>query len=147
MKNAVTGNAAQVSLQCESLSFTEPFNITIQAKTGDAAVKVSRVYLRVVGCEELEVPDIDVVYDQDGDEYRRSETVGASNYTLDLEIEVTGAQVLDANSSHEWESQVQLPEDALAIYRGYYCQHTYKAFAGLDCFGNDPDSGWIELEE
>ena len=147
MKNAVTGGAASVYIESENLSFTEPFKIKVIAQTGDAPVKVSKVYLKIVGTEEVEVPDVDVVYDDDGDEYRRAETVWASNETIELEILMAHGQELEANETYEWETEVELPEGAPAIYRGYYCQHTYQAFAGLDCFGNDPDSGWIELEE
>jgi hypothetical protein len=44
MKNAVTGGAAKVSIDCGKLSFDEPFNIVVRAKTEDAPVKISRVY-------------------------------------------------------------------------------------------------------
>ena len=30
-------------------------------------------------------------------------------------------------------------------FTGRYARHYYQVFAGMDCFGNDPDSGWIRL--
>ncbi|NVK72170.1 MAG: hypothetical protein HWE24_01715 [Oceanospirillaceae bacterium] len=146
MKNAVTGGSAKVYIGSEAVSFTEPFKVVVKTQIGDAPVKVSRVYLKIVGREEVEVPDVDVVYDDRTDEaYRQVETVWASNDTIDLDITVANGQELEANEVYEWEIEVELPKDAPTIYRGHYCQHTYKAFAGLDCFGNDPDSGWVEL--
>lgn len=147
MKNAVTGGAAKVYLDCEALSFTEPFKVTVRAQTDDAPVKIDRVYLYIKGYEEVEIPDVDVIYEEDGEANRRVEIVRASNQTIDLDITVADGQELDANESYEWEVEVELPEDAQPVYRGRYCQHTYRAFAGLDCFGNDPDSGWIDLHE
>ncbi len=147
MKNAVTGGAAKVYLECEELSLTEPFKVTIKAQTDDAPVKISRVCLRIVGCEEVQVPDVDVIYDEEGNGQRRTETVRASHETVDFEITVAHQQELEANQFYEWETEVELPEDALAIYKGRFCQHTYRAFAGLDCFGNDPDTGWVELRD
>ena len=147
MKNAVTGGAAKVYLDCEQLSFNEPFKITIKAQTQDAPVKISRVYLIIKANEEVEVPDIDVMYDEDGDANRRVETVYASHTTFELETTVTDGQELQANQSYEWQAEIKLPANAPAAYRGRYCQHTYRAFAALDCFGNDPDSGWIDLHD
>jgi len=147
MKNAVTGGAAKVYLDCDRLSFTEPFTLTIRAQTGDASVNVSRVYVKVMGKERVSVPDIDVIYDDDGVGQRRSETVRASHRTVQLEVTVADGQTLEPNESYEWEVAVELPSHAPSIYKGRYCQHSYRAMAALDCFGNDPDSGWIELHE
>lgn len=145
MKNAVTGGAATITLDTEGFSLTETFKITIKAQTKDASVKVDKVYLRIHGFEEIEVPDVDVIYDEDDNTHRRIETVYASHTTVELEITAANAQELEPNQSYEWEVEVKLPEHAPAIYHGQYCQHVYRAFAGLDCFGNDPDSGWVEL--
>jgi hypothetical protein len=148
MKNAVTGGAATVVLECDQLSFTAPFTVVVKVTTESAPVKVNSVYLKIKGHEEIEVPDVDVVYDDEEEEtYRRVEVVRAFDDTVNLEIEVAGAQELEANQSYEWKVDVELPSDAPAIYEGRYCQHTYSAFAGLDCFGNDPDSGWVELSD
>ena len=147
MKNAVTGGAAKVYLDAEELSFEQPFKITNRAQTADAPVKISRAYVQVRGYEEIQVPDVDVIYDNDGDAQRRVENVSASHKTLDLEITIAEGQELEANKSYEWETEIQLPSSAQAVYNGRFCRHTYKAFAGLDCFGNDPDSGWVDLHE
>lgn len=147
MKNAVTGGAAKVYLDCDKISYDEPFKLVVRAQTADASVKVSRVYLKLEGKEEVSVPDVDVIYDDDGGSQRRTETVYASHRTVELELTVAEGQDLEANESYEWEIEVELPTHAPAIYEGRFCQHSYRAFAALDCFGNDPDSGWVELHD
>ena len=145
MKNVVTGGAAKVYIDSDPIQYDQPFNVTVRAETGDATVDVSRVYLKIQGEEEVEVPDVDVIYDSEGDADRRVENVGARHKTVQLELTVACGQELAANQSYEWQIQVELPSNAPNIYRGRYCQHIYSAYAGLGCFGNDPDSGWVEL--
>ncbi len=147
MKNAVTGGAAKVYLDCEHISYTEPFQAIVRAQVGDAPLKINRVYLKIEGREEIEVPDIDVMYGEEGDSHQRVETVHALNKTVDLEITIANSEELKANDSYEWTADVELPSNAPSIYKGRFCQHIYQAYAGLDTFGNDPDSGWIELNE
>ncbi|WP_087026196.1 hypothetical protein [Thaumasiovibrio subtropicus] len=145
LTNAITGGAATVTLQCDRISFNEPFKVVVTAVTESTSVKLDRVYLYLQGYEEVEVPDVDIEYEDDGDVRRRTETVRASNETVDLDITVAEAQELEPHQTYEWEVEIELPSDAPKIYRGHYCQHTYRVLAGLDCFGNDPDSGWVEL--
>ncbi len=147
MKNVVTGGAAKVYLDSETISYSEPFKVTIRAETGDSPVKISRVYLYVKAREQVSVPDVDVMYDDNGNESRRMETVRASHETVNLDITVASGLELEANQTFEWEVEVELPSDAPTIYNGRFCEHTYRAFAGLDCFGNDPDSGWVDLHD
>lgn len=145
VKNAITGGAAKVYVDCDNFSFDEPFTVTIRVQTDDAPVKMDRAYLYVRGEEQVEVPDTDVIFDEEGGSQRRVETVYASHETVKLDITAAEGQELEANQSYQWEVEVELPSNAPLIYRGRYCQHLYSIYAGLDCFGNDPDSGWIEL--
>ncbi|AWB66655.1 hypothetical protein C2869_09515 [Saccharobesus litoralis] len=145
VKNVMTGGAAKVYFDSEPLRYNEPFTITVRAEIDDADIDCDRVYLKIKGAEEIEVQDVDVIYDRDGDVDRRVETIHAQHKTVEMELTVASGQKLEANQSYEWQIQVELPSNAPNIYRGRHCQHTYYAFAGLDCFGNDPDSGWLEL--
>lgn len=145
IKNVITGGAAEVYIDCEKMSFDEPFRVVIRATTDDAPVKISRVYLKVVGNEEVNVPDVDIEFENNGEVHRKVENVQAEQQTVNLEITVAEEQELAANQTFEWEVEVELPSNAPQIYKGHFCQHIYVAQAGLDCFGNDPDSGWVEL--
>lgn len=147
LKNVVTGGAAKVYLDCPKIAFDAPFTVTVRAVADDAPVKINRVYLKICGTEDVEVPDVDVVYDEQDNPHRRREVVCASRDTVEFELTVANALEMAANQTLEWEVEVTMPAHAPAFYRGYYCKHAYYAFAGLDCFGNDPDSGWQELKE
>lgn len=147
MKNAMTGGAAKVYLDSDPVTFDEPFKVRIRVQVDDAPLKINRVYLYVKGEERVEVPDFDFEYDIDGNSHRTSETVRASEETVDLDISVAEGQELEANESYEWEVEVELPSHAPAFYRGRFCEHVYTAYAGLDAFGNDPDSGWVDLHQ
>ncbi len=146
IKNFITGGAAKVYLDSSEIVFGEQFELRIRVQVDDADLKIDRVYVEIEGIEEIEVPDVDVIYEEDGEEERRLEIVRAETTTTELEITVDDGQVLNANEKYEWTVNIELPSDALPPYNGQYCQHSYMARASLDCFGNDPDSGWIELD-
>lgn len=147
LKNTVTGGAAKVYLESEAVTFEEPFELKVTAQIDDADLKINRVYVEIQGIEEVEVPDTDVVYEYDDDDYEvRREIVYAQAETLTLELTLEHAQELKANELYEWTTNVELPNDAQGFYEGHYSRHYYIARASLDCFGNDPDSDWQPLE-
>ncbi len=145
IKNAITGGAAKVFVDAESPKMGEPFTVTVRAQSQGATVKYDRVYLYIRGWEEVAVPDIDIAYDEDGEVRRKQETVRASDTTFNHEMTVSAAGEIAENGSEEWTVQVDIPTSAPPPYRGKYTTHYYEIYAGLDCFGNDPDSGWVKL--
>ena len=145
IKNVLMGRAAKVYLDTPIVTFGEPFNVTIRAQVQDADIQVNRVYFEIQGREEVEVPDTDVVYEVDGDHQRRTELVRACCSTIEIEIAVAETQELEANQEYEWTATVELPRNAMPTFIGRFCRHYYVARASLDCFGNDPDSGWQDL--
>lgn len=147
MTNSLTGGAAKVQFDCPDFSYAGPFRVMIQVETYDAPVNVRSVYLNICGKEEVRVVDYDVEYDYDGDRRTTRETIHSTTETVDLRIEIDGEQVLEPNETYNWEVEVELPDQALPVYYGEQCRHTYTGQAGLDCFGNDPDSGWYQLHE
>jgi len=145
LKNAVTGGAAKVYIDVGVVTRGEPFQLTVRAQAEDADVKYDRVYLKVEGVEEAEVPDSDIVRDSDGDTHRRREIARARCTTFELESNMAPGGELQANQTGEWTVQVEIPSTANPEFSGRYARHYYQVFAGMDCFGNDPDSGWVRL--
>ena len=145
VKNAITGGAAKVHVTAGPVKRGEPTTITVTAQSTGGEVKYSRVYLYIEGREELEVPDTDVYYDEDGDSRRRTETVRASATSYEAEINVGEGGVIEGNGTAEWTCEITIPENSPAEFRGKYSEHYYRVQAGLDCFGNDPDSGWVRI--
>lgn len=136
MANAITGNAAKVSVTAAPITIGVPFELTIQALAGDSSVSYARVYVKVRGLEKIELHD----RDRDGTErIRRQES------TFETELVVEGVGELAANENRTWSCEVTIPTTAPAVYRGKYAEHYYEVQAALDCTGNDPDSGWVRL--
>jgi len=132
-------------VECDPLVFATPMSVKIKVQTKDSAVKIDRVYLKIKGEEKVEVQNTDLYRNQNSKHINYTETVRASYITVERDLTVADAQELEANSPYEWTCKIELPADAPPVYRGVICKHTYYLQAGLDCFGNDPDSGWIEF--
>mgnify|MGYP003385421596 CR=1 FL=1 len=145
-KNSITGGAAEVDIEGDELIFGQPFTLTVVAKIGDADLKVNKVNLHIKAVEEIGGLRHEVVIEDDGQSRRHVSEVSNFENTLSFELRVADAQVLSADEVYRWEVEVELPENAQPVYVGEYCRHYYKAQASLDAFGNDPDSGWLELE-
>ena len=145
LKNAVTGGSAKVYVDVQHAKLAEPFEVVIRAQPQGCDVKFDRVYLDVEGMESVEVPDYDFEYEEDGVRRRRTEIVRKKAKTVDLKMTVADAGEIKEGETGEWKIEVRLPEGSIPEFRGKYSRHSYRLRAGLDCFGNDPDSGWIDF--
>ena len=144
--SAITGSGAKVHLEIIEPALQEPFMAKITAEVGDGELKIKKVYFFIRAKEEVEIPDLDIAV-QEGDGFSvRNENVKAETETLRLDIEVSGEETLAGNQTYEWECEIVLPEEALPTFNGVNAHHIYSIQAGLDCFGNDPDSGWLEVD-
>ncbi|MBF0187254.1 MAG: sporulation protein [Magnetococcales bacterium] len=137
MTNAITGGAAKVDLEVLDPTVRGPFTVVVRALVGDADLEINRVYVKVCSEEEVEPRG---VYDAEGNELEIEVQTFAAEY------EVAGAATLPAGSEHEWAVEIELPEGCQPSYKGPNAEHEWEFFAGLDAFGNDPDSGWIDVE-
>lgn len=138
-KNFITGGGATVTLQVGQAQLGAPIPVLVQASVADAPLSVARVYIIARAEESIRMTVRD--RDDPGDRDRVSE----NNDTFRQEFPITGPLQLEANSQHEWQGQIQLPESCQPTYVGHHANHTWKFQAGLDVKGNDPDSGWIEV--
>ncbi len=148
MANAVTGGAAKVSLEVIDARLTAPFEVVVRAQSQGVEVKYSRVYLQIEGVEEVALPEPedqpDMPKPADGEKHKH-ESTSARTLLLDLELPVAGSGVIAENATAEWRVKVELPKNAAPVYAGKNAKHYYRILAGLDCVGNDPDSGWVRL--
>ena len=148
VKNMVTGGGAEIIVATEQTenSLDQPLIIHIKAMIKDADIKIDKVYLYIRATEEVVARDIDMVRDRDGDFERYVEDVSNTVQTFKTEIVVDGPQTLDANETYEWTTEVDLPSNLNGTYRGENASHEWEMYAGLDAFGNDPDSGWVRFD-
>jgi hypothetical protein len=145
LKNAVTGGAAKVYVDVQNAKLSEPFEVTVRAQPQGCDVKFDRVYLDLEGIESVEVPDYDFEYEEGGEKRKKREIVRKSAKTVDLKLTVADAGEIKDGETAEWKIEVNLPDGSIPDFRGRYARHSYRIRAGLDCFGNDPDSGWIDI--
>jgi len=142
--NALTGGGAKVWIEAAAPSFTDPFEVKVKASVGDAPLDVARVYLFLEGHEEVRIPASRNCYDQQGNMTHMGDET-AHTTTVSVDVGVSGREMLSANQEYEWSVQVDIPDGSPAVYKGRHCVHVYRIKAGLDCSGNDPDSGWVDL--
>lgn len=140
-KNFITGGGAK--LYVEQLS-SEASNVTckITCHVADADINVSRVYLQIRAEERIELLD----YDFDIEGHRHRERIEREVITYEHEMEIGEGQTMEANSNHEWEVTIPVPENVAGTYQGVHATHVWEVLAALDKSGNDPDSGWQEIE-
>ena len=143
---SLTGGAADVSLKAEPFVLGSPFTIVVSATIDDQDVQSRGVYLKIEGLEEISIPREDVIYeDNNADPGRHRERIRARAQSFSMEYPVAEGGELKADSSHEWPVEVTIPNQAIPIFEGRFSRHRIRAKAGIDCSGNDPDSGWIDL--
>lgn len=144
LKNVITGGAADVEFVSEPATLGNEFGISVTAIVKDTDLKVDRVYIKIEGIEEVEVPY--TKSNDGGSDGSKKKIARANTSTFELEVMVTDVQVLAANERYEWSVKALIPKGVLPVYEGKYCNHYYRARAFLDSKGNDPDSGWQSLD-
>jgi hypothetical protein len=139
-KNLVTGGGAKVQVQVDGDARRgQSISVTVRAQIAGGAMNVSKVYVRVRAVERIEMTVRD--RDDPGDRDR----VNEHWESFSQEFPVTGPLELEANSQHEWSAEIQLPSSAPATYLGRNANHVWEFQAALDVKGNDPDSGWQQI--
>ena len=143
--SAITGGAAHVTVTVGEFTRGQEGQAVVRCQAKDAEVKYDRIYLKVRGIEHVEVRDRDMVAGHHGDVHTRVEVGRGSRETFGDEIAVAPGGVLAANEVAEWTVSFTIPESANGAYDGILASHHYELFAGMDCWGNDPDSGWVQF--
>lgn len=139
--SAVTGGAAKVYIDVGEAQrgFSAP--VTVRA-VAEAELKVSSVYVLVRAQEHAEVMDTDMKATGG----IKREKVRGSHKSFDSKLELAGAMTLEAGREYTWEGQIEIPGHVAPTFHGTIIRHVWQVQAGLDAFGNDPDSGWQEIQ-
>lgn len=139
--NVVTGGAATVTVSTMGEAKRgERVHYIVEANA-KAECKVDAVYLLVRCREEADVQDRDF---DDGQVER--EIVRGRKTVWETKVDVSGAEVIEKDTGRAWQSSFDLPADALPTVRGQMVRVVWEMQAGLDMFGNDPDSGWVQFD-
>lgn len=140
--NVVTGGAAKVSVSVNGTPTRgETLWVMVEAQA-DADCKVDKVYLNIRCREEADVVD----RDRDSDGSTSKETIRARKTVYESTHEIEGACEIQAGNGMAWQRGIKLPDDALPSVHGKMVRVVWEMEAGLDMFGNDPDSGWVQFD-
>ena len=158
MANAVTGGGAKVSLQIGDAVLGAAIPVTVTAVVSDGAnVDIKAVYILLRGMETAKV-DPNKLRGAGGipsnmDAGKMAGSAMGQGRLLDYKVEsftgrveIAPAQTLEAGQTYTFEGEIRLPGGAQGTFIGKQISHTIQAQAGLDAAGNDPDSGWIDMQ-
>lgn len=144
IKNSITGSWADVTIEALEPKIGEEFTVIVHVAVKAEDIDIDAIYLKVRSEEIVNLPS-----------YHFSGLDGYDPFHYDIDesvmhyedsFEVTGAQHLEANQEYSFETKVLLPESSYSTFKGKLSSHEWLFYAGLDMKGNDPDSGWIEVE-
>ena len=137
----ITGGGATVSLRVGPAALGAPIPVVVTAQIEGAPIKASKVYVAARAVESVDL----VHRDRDGGQNDR-DRVQQTEITFSQEYVIHGPVELAANSTHEWRGEIVLPANAPPSYRGKMAKHEWSLLAAIDVTGNDPDSGWTEIQ-
>ena len=144
IKNLVTGGSAKVRLEIGAVKQSQPFKIMMQVAVAEETLKIEGAYLLIQGIEDISVPHRDLSNRNEKGTVKE-EMIRSHTVTSEQKIEISDDLELDANEKYIWNAVAELAPRNQPAYVGKYCKHYYRIKAYIDCYGNDPDSGWINL--
>lgn len=124
----------------------QPVQLLITCAVEDKALDVKKIYLQVRASEKVTVRNVERARKMGDRVDTRREDVSESTQTYSTEIQLSGPQQLNANESYEWPAEFVVPAHINGTYRGPNASHEWSVYVGLDVAGNDPDSGWVQVE-
>ena len=138
--NAVTGGAAKVELELLTLNAMpgEKVKVRIKATSTGAKVESKGVFVDLHGMEQIRL--------KRGAAANLNEDVSVQKTTLEQEIPLAPAFVLEPNESKVFEGEVIIPMTAQPSFAGAFASHEWKLRGRIEAFGNDPDSGFMAIK-
>ena len=145
LKSSLTGSWADVTLDVAPAQRGETAAVTVDVAVKSETIRIKRVYVQF-RCTEA----VKILNHQTGKRDAEGQTividVRKSERLLNEEIVLAGAQELAAESHHHFEGELRIPAHLPASFEGRHASISWSAKASLDMKGNDPDSGWQNLE-
>lgn len=133
--SAMTGGSAKVSIEYnhQQLKPGDPLQVKVTVVSMGKEVKSAGVFVDIYASEQGQVKC-----------NHCQQMVNIKHETVKQSIPVGPAMVLQPNESKTFESTINLPMGQ-PTYNGQV-RHTWQIRGRLDAFGNDPDSGFQNLE-
>ena len=141
--NQVAGTSAKVTLTAEASSIKGAIKVNITAVIKDKELPINKVYLYVRSVEKINIPKQNL---PGGSSQHQNSLILESDVFQKQEFTISAAETLEANKTYNWSYELTLPAHATPSFSGKYTKHIWQFYAGLDSKGNDPDSGWVDIE-
>jgi sporulation-control protein spo0M len=134
---AVTGGAAKVTIEYPQHAVFpgDSILVKITATSTGAELKSKGIFVDLRSTEEVRLRKGDSNIDDE---------VTASKTIFNQEIQIAPAFVLPPNETKLFEGQVQIP-NGQPSYNGAFTTHEWSIRGRVEAFGNDPDSGYLQL--
>lgn len=143
MINSVTGGWADVTLTIGEAVRGEPVPVMVRVHVKSSKIDISNVYLNIECNEVVDIPHYRAF---DNDDHDIDHVHVFTESTLfENTIRIASAQTLEAGGDYEFGTELTLPTEVPGTYRGRHSGIAWRAQAGLDMTGNDPDSGWVDF--
>ena len=139
---SVTGSAAKVDIAIGDATIGETCSVRIEA-TSRSDLDVAEVYVEIRSVEQAEVRDVDYHH---GNGSQRIEYIQAENQTFKQRFKISGPGSLSEGETRTWEGGFIIPDSVNPTFEGEMISHHWEVLAGLDVYGNDPDSGWLRFD-
>ncbi len=135
--NAVTGNAAKVSLEFQPAAGLagEPVQVKITATSTGQELKSGGVFIDLRAVEKIKI--------KGGSMVGVPSDVDATNVHFNQQFPVAPAFVLAPNETKVFEGSFTLPANLQPSYATNLVQNTWEIRGRIEATGNDPDSGFL----
>ena len=134
MVNTVTGGAAKVTIDYpqQMLYPGDQVPVKITATSTGQEVKSKGAFVDVMSFENVKFK-------------HEKETLEETHTFVQQAFQIAPAFVLQPNETKIFEGQFTLPQSVLPTYSGKIAQHKCQIRGRIEAFGNDPDSGYIDV--
>ncbi|MEL6253878.1 MAG: hypothetical protein AAFR87_17855 [Bacteroidota bacterium] len=148
VKNFIGGGGATLQLIPGKTIFraTEDVKLKVVCHVKDLDLNIQSVYLKVKALEEVVIQQVERSHSRKVESETRKNDLRSSHQTFSTQIQLAPGQILKANQMYEWEASFRIPPHLNGTYRGYNAKHEWSVYVGLELTGNDPDSGWMNIE-
>ena len=145
MFRKVTGGAADVELTVENAVRGQKAKVTVNVRVGSAALKVKRVYVRLVANEGVDIPRYSAPSQPGATGGSNIIHVRSTEQVSSQEVTIAEGQELAAETTAQFTGEIAVPS-GLPSFTGQTIRMEWKSLAGLDvAWSTDPSSGWIDV--
>lgn len=144
----VTGAGTDVSINVENATLSQPFNLSITATPKQGNLQCRKVYV-LIRCKEEKLQEFKPLDENnmtDNEKILSEMQEWDSEIIYSNEIQVSDECTLNQGESYSWTTEINLNNEGNASKNDNNHRITWQVQAGIDVSGNDPDSGWVEIQ-